>query len=102
MSKGNPYFRAAMERDGPQLLDTLDWPEAKPGVLAGKKLLVTGIMETIERKDLEDLIKKCGGGLMTTVSPKLTYLVVGRDGKQKKCRHIPIININFISRSEET
>lgn len=75
----NPYFRSRMMRDGPTEIGSVDWPQAKEGALEGKKLFVTGELETIQRNDLKKLITDCGGTFMSTVSKQLTYLIVGRD-----------------------
>lgn len=36
-------------------------PEGKPGCLSGKVFIITGILESLEREEAEQLIKKYGG-----------------------------------------
>lgn len=74
----------SFDRQGPQNLGAVDWPTPKEGALEGEKFLITGVLETIEKTDIIDLIMACSGRMMTVVSPQLTYLVVGREAGPKK------------------
>ncbi|KAI1292648.1 Replication factor C subunit 1 [Halotydeus destructor] len=78
------YYQSYLAREPPRNLGTVEWPNAKDGSLAGKNFLVTGVLETIEHNDVNNLIRDCGGHVMSVVSPKLTYLIVGRDAGPKK------------------
>lgn len=68
-----------MNREGPQNLGTVVWPQPKAGVLKGVKILSTGVFETIERDDLVNLLEGCGAHYYSGMSPHLHYLLVGRD-----------------------
>lgn len=80
----------------PQNLGSVKWPDAKAGVLDGLKFFITGVYETIEYEDIVSLIKDCGGGMMTVVSPKLTYLLVGRDAGPVKLQMAQKKNVQTI------
>lgn len=58
---------------------SVSWPSPKRGCLHGLKFLSTGVLETITRDDLNNLITECSGHVMSTMSKKLDYLIVGRD-----------------------
>jgi DNA ligase (NAD+) len=65
--------------------------------LLGQTFLFTGTMVQLKRSDAEELIEKNGGKIVSGVSSKLNYLVVGSDAgskleKAKKIHTIKIIN----------
>jgi DNA ligase (NAD+) len=68
---------------------------AKGGSLAGKTFLFTGTLQKMKRSEAEELVEKQGGKLLSGVSSKLDYLVVGADAgsKLEKARKIPQIHI---------
>ncbi len=65
--------------------------------LAGQTFLFTGSLVKLKRTDAEALVEKNGGTILSGVSSKLNYLVVGEDAgskleKAKKIQSIKIIN----------
>lgn len=54
-------------------------PKFTPTCLTGMTFLVSGVLESMERDEANELIKKCGGKIVTTVTKKLNYLVVGEE-----------------------
>ncbi|HON83948.1 MAG TPA: NAD-dependent DNA ligase LigA, partial [Caldisericia bacterium] len=68
----------------------------KEGVLKGKKFIFTGSLETMSRKDAEELVKNSGGEVASTVSKNIDYVVVGKDPGSKldkaKKLNLKIIN----------
>lgn len=63
--------------------------------LSGQTFLFTGTLTRMKRSDAEALVEKHGGKLVSGVSSKLNYLVVGEDAgsKLEKARKIPAITI---------
>ena len=66
---------------------------------AGQTFLFTGTLNQLKRSDAEALVEKNGGKIVSGVSSKLNYLVVGEDAggkfeKAKKITAIKIINEN--------
>ncbi len=51
--------------------------------LSGKKILVTGSLQTLGREQAKDLIKKAGGIVQSGVSRETDYLVCGADAGSK-------------------
>lgn len=45
--------------------------------LAGVSFVITGVLDSLERNKAEDLIRKCGGRVVNTVSNKVNYIIVG-------------------------
>ena len=60
-------------------------PEDMPrgGPLAGKSFVITGTLPSLSRKEAEELIQKRGGKVLSAVSAKTSYLVVGEDAGSK-------------------
>jgi DNA ligase (NAD+) len=68
---------------------------AKAGNLDGQTFLFTGTMLRLKRSEAEELVENSGGKLLSGVSSKLGYLVVGEDAgsKLEKAKKIPSIRI---------
>jgi DNA ligase (NAD+) len=62
-----------------------DARDIKPndGALAGKTFLFTGTLSYFKRSDAEELVESKGGAILSGVSSKLNYLVVGEDAGSK-------------------
>jgi DNA ligase (NAD+) len=69
--------------------------EAVTGSLSGKTFLFTGTLTRMKRSAAESLVESMGGKLLSGVSSKLDYLVVGEDAgsKLEKARKIGTIHI---------
>jgi len=52
-------------------------------ILEGKTIVLTGSLETISRKEAEDLIRAAGGTVGTSVGKKTSYLVTGANPGSK-------------------
>lgn len=68
---------------------------AREGSLEGKTFLFTGTLQRMKRSEAEEMVEKQGGKLVSGVSSKLNFLVVGEDAgsKLEKARKIPQIHI---------
>jgi len=81
---------------------------AADGNLDGQTFLFTGTMHKLKRSDAEELVEKNGGKIVSGVSSKLNYLVVGDDAgskleKAKKIASIRILNEDqFLAMVNET
>jgi DNA ligase (NAD+) len=67
------------------------------GSLSGKTFLFTGTLPTLKRSAAEAMAEEKGGQILSGVSAKLNYLVVGEDAgskleKAKKINTITILN----------
>ncbi len=65
------------------------------GNLDGQTFLFTGTLLELKRNEAEEMVEKNGGKLLSGVSSKLNYLVVGDDAgsKLEKAKKIPSIKI---------
>jgi DNA ligase (NAD+) len=70
---------------------------AENDTLAGQTFLFTGSLMKLKRSEAEEMVEQNGGKIVSGVSSKLNYLVVGEDAgskleKAKKIQSIKIIN----------
>jgi DNA ligase (NAD+) len=65
------------------------------GNLNGLSFLFTGTLPTLKRTDAEEMVETNGGKIVSGVSSKLNYLVVGEDAgsKLEKARKIPSVRV---------
>jgi DNA ligase (NAD+) len=69
--------------------------KAAGGNLDGQTFLFTGTLLELKRGEAEEMVEKNGGKLLSGVSSKLSYLIVGEDAgsKLEKAKKIPSIKI---------
>ena len=69
--------------------------ETDSAFLQGKSFVFTGTLSKLKRGDAEEMVEKAGGQILSGVSSKLNYLVVGDDAgsKHEKAKKIPSIHI---------
>ena len=52
--------------------------------LEGLTFVITGVLESLERDDAADAIKKYGGKVTTSISGRTSYVVVGEEAGESK------------------
>eukprot|EP00172_Hildenbrandia_rubra_P001471 Plantae.Rhodophyta-Hildenbrandia_rubra.ctg20246.p1 GENE.Plantae.Rhodophyta-Hildenbrandia_rubra.ctg20246~~Plantae.Rhodophyta-Hildenbrandia_rubra.ctg20246.p1 ORF type:complete len:725 (+),score=119.67 Plantae.Rhodophyta-Hildenbrandia_rubra.ctg20246:1578-3752(+) len=75
-------------------------PKGAENCLAGKTFVITGVLDSLEREDAQDLIKEYGGRVVSGVSKKVTHAVVGTDAGEKKLAKIEQNNTPIIDEDE--
>jgi len=73
---------------------------ASDGNLEGLTFLFTGTLPTLKRNDAEAMVEENGGKLLSGVSSKLSYLVVGDDAGSKLEKAKKINTIKIITEQE--
>ena len=68
--------------------------------LHAQTFLFTGSLNKLKRSDAEDMVEKQGGKIVSSVSSKLNYLVVGEDAGSKLEKAKKINTIKIISEDE--
>lgn len=68
--------------------------------LAGQTFLFTGSLGKLKRSEAEELVEKNGGKVVSGVSSKLNYLVVGEDAGSKLEKAKKITSIKIISEED--
>ncbi|HEU4677471.1 MAG TPA: helix-hairpin-helix domain-containing protein, partial [Candidatus Paceibacterota bacterium] len=72
---------------------TLEAPEVREGgALRGKSFVFTGTLSSFTREDAEEEVRKRGGSIVSSVSKKTSYVVVGADpgSKAEKARTLGV------------
>lgn len=84
-----------LESFGVNILNNNDTIASKSDVLQGKTFLFTGALQRFTRDRAKQLVEENGGLLVSGVSAKLNFLVVGEDAGSKltKAKAIPTITI---------
>ncbi len=99
----NPDNRAYVERlraSGLQFVGERKVVEAQSDNLAGKTFLYTGTFANFTREQLENEIVSHGGKLVSSVSKKLSYLIVGNSAGPSKVNKASELNVPMISEDE--
>ena len=92
-NKNNLSLLKKLEILGVQMQNTT--PEIIEGNLTGKTFVFTGTLSRLKRSEAEEKVEKNGGKILTGVSSKLHYLVIGEEAgsKLEKAKKIPGIKI---------
>lgn len=78
----NIHMLQRLEEAGVQLHNQKKQSQAE-GILSGKTFLFTGTLNKLKRSEAEEMVEAKGGKLLSGVSSKLNYLVVGEDAGSK-------------------
>jgi DNA ligase (NAD+) len=73
---------------------------AVDGNLSGLNFLFTGTLTQLKRSDAEAMVEARGGHILSGVSSKLNYLVVGEDAGSKLEKAKKIATIKIITEAE--
>ena len=75
-------------------------PERKNGLLRNKTFLVTGKLNGISRAEVKFLIEKNSGTIVSGVSKKLNYLIIGDKPTKKKVEDSKELKIKIIDQDQ--
>ncbi len=75
-------------------------PEKESEVLNGKSFVISGVFQNYERDQLQDIILKNGGRILSSVSGKLDYLVAGDNMGPSKREKAEKLGVKIISEKE--
>lgn len=85
---------------GLQFASTASEPEKISEVLANKSFVISGTFKNYERDQLQDLILKNGGRVLSAVSGKVDYLVAGDNMGPSKREKAEKLGVTIISEEE--
>jgi DNA ligase (NAD+) len=80
-SKQNRDYIWRLERAGVQIQPEVR--RAETGLLAGKKVVVTGTLDSMSREEAKEAVRAAGGDWVSSVSKNTDYVVVGREPGSK-------------------
>ncbi|MFX4450775.1 BRCT domain-containing protein, partial [Acinetobacter baumannii] len=89
-----------LESLGLQLKNEKKETNTEGGGLSGQTFLFTGTLNKLKRSDAEAIVESKGGSIVSGVSSKLNYLVVGEDAGSKLEKAKKINTVRIISEDE--
>ncbi|XP_028039481.1 replication factor C subunit 1 [Bombyx mandarina] len=90
-------YKKYLNRSAPKHLGSKEIPVGAPDCLKDCAFLLTGVLDSFEREEIEEAIKRYGGTVKPGVSRKVNYVLVGEDPGPAKIAKatdlgIPILN----------
>jgi DNA ligase, NAD-dependent len=89
-----------LKKAGLNFESTSKEPEKESDVLANKSFVISGVFRNYEREELQNLIIKNGGRILSGVSGKLDYLVAGDNMGPSKREKAEKLGVRIISEDE--
>jgi DNA ligase (NAD+) len=99
-NESNIQMLEELEKLGLSLKNEKKGQHSGGGSLAGQTFLFTGSLPTLKRDEAEAMAEAQGGKIMSGVSAKLNYLVVGEDAGSKLEKAKKINTVKIISEAE--
>lgn len=89
-----------LKKAGLQLQSNAKEPEKESDVLSNKSFVISGVFEHYEREQLEEIILKNGGRILSGVSGKLDYLLAGDNMGPSKREKAEKLGVKIISEKD--
>ena len=84
-----------------KILKVIDAAELKKdGLLANKTFMLTGKLENISRAEAKSLIEKNSGSIISNVSKKLDYLIIGSKPTKRKIDQAKELKIKILDQND--
>ena len=96
----NKFYAAYMRREGPRNPGSKRVPIGNPKCFAGLKFLTTGVLDSLDRDECKRIIEKYGGSVISGVTKKLDYLIVGEDAGQSKLEKANELNVKQLNEEQ--
>ncbi|KAK4756005.1 hypothetical protein SAY87_009762 [Trapa incisa] len=94
---GRGAFMNFGERKDPPHKGEKEIPEGTPDCLAGLTFVISGTLDSLEREEAEDLIKRHGGRVTGSVSKKTNYLLCDEDIEGRKSSKAKELGTSFLT-----
>ncbi|XP_027344979.1 replication factor C subunit 1 isoform X3 [Abrus precatorius] len=94
---GRGGFMNFGERKDPPHKGEKEVPEGAPDCLSGLTFVISGTLDSLEREEAEDLIKRHGGRVTGSVSKKTNYLLCDEDIGGRKSAKAKEIGTSFLT-----
>ena len=89
-----------LQRGGARNPGSKEIPVGAENCLAGLSFVVTGVLDSLEREEAEELIKKYGGRIVSLPSKKTNYVIVGDQPGTSKIAKANALNLKTISEDD--
>ncbi|CAG5106454.1 Similar to RFC1: Replication factor C subunit 1 (Homo sapiens) [Cotesia congregata] len=93
-------YQQYLHRGGARNPGSKEIPKGAENCLAGLSFVVTGVLESLEREEVDELIKQYGGRVVGNLSKKTNYLVVGDAAGESKMAKADSLHVKKISEDE--
>ncbi|XP_046433151.1 replication factor C subunit 1 isoform X1 [Neodiprion fabricii] len=93
-------YQQYLQRGGARHPGSKEIPTGANNCLAGLSFLITGVLDSLERDEVDDLIKKYGGRLLHQVSKKTDYVILGDEPGPAKLEKTKKLGVKTISEDE--
>ncbi|MCO5572607.1 hypothetical protein L7F22_026364 [Adiantum nelumboides] len=91
---GAPFYQP---RQPPPHKGEKDIPEGAENCLVGSTFVISGTLDSLEREEAEDLIKRHGGRVTTSISKKTSYLLADEDIGGPKSERAKELGVPFLT-----
>lgn len=93
-------YQQFLHRGGARNPGSKEIPEGAEFCLAGLSFLVTGVLDSLERDEVDELIKKYGGRILHQVSRKTNYVIRGDQPGPSKISKAESLKVPIITEDE--
>lgn len=93
-------YQSYLNRGGARNPGSKEVPQRNDQCFESMTFLITGVLDSLEREEAEQIIKDHGGKTVSSVSKKLSYLIVGDQAGPSKLAKAESLGINRISEDE--
>lgn len=93
-------YQQYLQRGGARNPGSKEIPDGAEYCLAGLSFVITGVLDSLEREEAEELIKKYGGRVLHQPSRKTDYVIIGDQPGASKLAKINSLNIKKISEDD--
>lgn len=93
-------YRQYLNREGPRALGSKEIPEGAPGCFEKLTFVITGVLDSLDRDEAADLVKKYGGKVAQQVSKNTSYMVVGIDAGPAKLEKAKKLGTKLLSEDD--
>lgn len=93
-------YEKYLQRGGARNPGSKEIPIGAQNCLAGLNFLLTGVYDSLERNEVEDLIRKYGGRTVNSVSGKVSYIIVGDEAGPSKLAKANSLGVKQISEDD--
>ncbi|XP_076625612.1 germ line transcription factor 1 [Colletes latitarsis] len=93
-------YQQYLQRGGARHPGSKEIPEGAEYCLAGLSFVITGVLDSLEREEADELIKKYGGRIVSQVTKKTNYVIVGDQAGPSKLSKATSFNIKQISEDD--
>ncbi|XP_018403558.1 PREDICTED: replication factor C subunit 1 isoform X2 [Cyphomyrmex costatus] len=90
-------YEKYLQRGGARNPGSKEIPIGAENCLVGISFVITGVLDSLERNEVEDLVRKYGGRIVNSISSKVNYIIVGDEAGPSKLTKANNLSIKQIS-----